>query len=66
MATIVDDMTDTGSNKNWECIGQGVSNFVTGFLGAMGGCAIIGQSVVNVTAGARTRLSTFFAGVFSS
>jgi sulfate permease, SulP family len=63
-ATIVDDMTDTGSDKNRECIGQGVANFVTGFLGAMGGCAMIGQSVINVTAGARTRLSTFVAGVF--
>jgi SulP family sulfate permease len=61
-AQIVDDMTDTGSNKNRECIGQGVANFVTGFLGAMGGCAMIGQSVINVTAGGRTRLSTFFAG----
>jgi sulfate permease, SulP family len=63
-ATIVDDMTDTGSNKNRECVGQGVANFVTGFLGAMGGCAMIGQSVINVTAGARTRLSTFCAGIF--
>jgi sulfate permease, SulP family len=63
-ATIVDDMTDTTSNKNRECIGQGVANFVTGFLGAMGGCAMIGQSVINVTAGARTRLSTFLAGLF--
>jgi sulfate permease, SulP family len=63
-ATIVDDMTDTGSDKNRECVGQGVANFVTGFLGAMGGCAMIGQSVINVTAGARTRLSTFCAGIF--
>ncbi|WP_045837315.1 SulP family inorganic anion transporter [Hyphomicrobium sp. 99] len=63
-ASIVDDMTDTGSNKNRECVGQGVANFVTGFLGAMGGCAMIGQSVINVTAGARTRLSTFVAGAF--
>ncbi|KIZ47486.1 MULTISPECIES: SulP family inorganic anion transporter [Rhodopseudomonas] len=63
-ASIVDDMTDTSSNKNRECIGQGVANFVTGFLGAMGGCAMIGQSVINVTAGARTRLSTLFAGLF--
>jgi SulP family sulfate permease len=63
-ATIVDDMTDTGSNKNRECVGQGVANVVTGFLGAMGGCAMIGQSVINVTAGGRTRLSTFFAGCF--
>lgn len=63
-ASIVDDMTDTGSNKNRECAGQGVANFVTGFLGGMGGCAMIGQSVINVTAGARTRLSSFFAGCF--
>jgi SulP family sulfate permease len=63
-ASIVDDMTDTGSDKNRECVGQGVANFVTGFLGAMGGCAMIGQSVINVSAGARTRLSTFFAGIF--
>jgi len=61
-ASIVDDMTDTGSDKNRECVGQGVANFVTGFLGAMGGCAMIGQSVINVSAGARTRLSTLFAG----
>jgi SulP family sulfate permease len=63
-ARIVDDMTDTGSNKNRECLGQGVANVVTGFLGAMGGCAMIGQSVINVTAGGRTRLSTLFAGCF--
>jgi SulP family sulfate permease len=63
-ASIVDDMTDTGSNKNRECAGQGVANVVTGFLGGMGGCAMIGQSVINVTSGARTRLSTFFAGAF--
>jgi SulP family sulfate permease len=63
-ASIVDDMTDTGSDKNRECVGQGVANFVTGFLGGMGGCAMIGQSVINVTAGARTRLSGLFAGCF--
>ena len=63
-ATIVDDMTDTGSNKNRECVGQGIANFITGFIGGMGGCAMIGQSVINVTAGARTRLSTFIAGAF--
>ena len=57
-----DGLTDTGSNKSRECVGQGVANFVTGFLGAMGGCAMIGQSVINVTSGARVRLSTFFAG----
>jgi SulP family sulfate permease len=63
-ASIVDDMTDTGSNKNRECVGQGVANTITGFFGGMGGCAMIGQSVINVTAGARTRLSTLFAGCF--
>ena len=63
-ATIVDDLTDTTSNKNRECAGQGVANFVTGFFGGMGGCAMIGQSVINVTAGGRTRLSSFFAGCF--
>jgi SulP family sulfate permease len=63
-ASIVDDMTDTGSNKNRECVGQGVANTITGFLGGMGGCAMIGQSVINVTAGARTRLSSLFAGGF--
>jgi len=63
-ASIVDDMTDTGSNKNRECVGQGVANTITGFLGGMGGCAMIGQSVINVTAGARSRLSTLFAGTF--
>ncbi len=63
-AQIVDDMTDTPSNKSRECMGQGVANFVTGFLGGMGGCAMIGQSVINVTAGGRTRLSSLFAGCF--
>lgn len=63
-ARIVDDMTETPSNKSRECVGQGVANFVTGFLGGMGGCAMIGQSVINVTAGGRTRLSTLFAGCF--
>jgi SulP family sulfate permease len=63
-AQIVDDLTDSGSNKNRECAGQGIANVVTGFLGGMGGCAMIGQSVINVTAGGRTRLSTFVAGAF--
>lgn len=63
-ATIVDDLTDTGSNKNRECVGQGMANFFTAFLGGMGGCAMIGQSVINVTAGGRTRLSSLFAGGF--
>jgi len=63
-AQIVDDLTDTASNKNRECVGQGVANIVTGFLGGMAGCAMIGQSVINVKSGGRGRLSTFAAGVF--
>src|SRR5690606_4389546 len=62
-ATIVDDMTDTTSDKNRECKGQGVANIATGLLGGMAGCAMIGQSVINVKSGGRTRLSTFLAGV---
>ena len=63
-ASIVDDLTDTSSNKNRECVGQGVANIATGFLGGMAGCAMIGQSVINVKSGGRGRLSTFAAGVF--
>ena len=63
-ASIVDDLTDTNSNKNRECVGQGVANVVTGFLGGMAGCAMIGQSVINVKSGGRGRLSTLAAGVF--
>lgn len=63
-ATIVDDMTDTTSNKDRECVGQGVANIATGFIGGMAGCAMIGQSVINVKSGGRTRLSTLVAGVF--
>ncbi len=63
-AQIVDELTDTPSNKRRECKGQGVANFVTGFLGGMGGCAMIGQSVINVKSGGSTRLSTFVAGAF--
>ncbi|MBP0614741.1 SulP family inorganic anion transporter [Jiella mangrovi] len=63
-AQIVDDLTDTGSRKNRECVGQGISNFVTGFFGGMAGCAMIGQSVINVKSGGRGRLSTFCAGIF--
>ncbi|WP_410581982.1 SulP family inorganic anion transporter [Amycolatopsis sp. lyj-108] len=64
-AKLVDDITDTRSNKTREAIGQGVANIVTGFFGGMGGCAMIGQTMINVkTAGARTRLSTFLAGTF--
>lgn len=63
-ARIVDNATDSFSNKNRESSGQGVANLITGFFGAMGGCAMIGQSVINVRSGATTRLSTFTAGVF--
>ncbi|MFI3566233.1 SulP family inorganic anion transporter, partial [Klebsiella pneumoniae] len=63
-ATIVDDLTDTTSDKNRECKGQGVANVASGFLGGMAGCAMIGQSIINVKSGGRTRLSSFSAGVF--
>lgn len=63
-ASIVDQMTDTGSDKNRESIGQGIANFITGFFGGMAGCAMIGQSVINVRSGGRGRLSTFTAGAF--
>jgi len=63
-AIIVDEMTLTKSNKNREIRGQGIANFVTGFFGAMAGCAMIGQTVINVQSGGRKRLSTFIAGSF--
>ena len=63
-AQIVDDMTDTDSDKREECAGQGGANIVAALFGGMGGCAMIGQSVINVTSGGRTRLSTFVAGAF--
>ncbi|WP_375295968.1 SulP family inorganic anion transporter [Saccharothrix sp.] len=64
-AKLVDDITDSHSNKTRESIGQGVANIVTGFFGGMGGCAMIGQTMINVkVSGARTRLSTFLAGAF--
>ncbi|WP_428030884.1 SulP family inorganic anion transporter [Ancylobacter sp.] len=63
-AQIVDDMTDTPSNKSQECLGQGTSNIASALIGGMGGCAMIGQSVINVTSGGRGRLSTFVAGAF--
>lgn len=63
-ASIVDDLTDSNSNKNRECVGQGVANIASGFLGGMAGCAMIGQSVINVKSGGRGRLSTLAAGVF--
>ncbi|MBM7455893.1 SulP family sulfate permease [Oceanisphaera litoralis] len=62
-ATIVDDLTDTKSDKNRECKGQGLANIATGALGGMAGCAMIGQSVINVKSGGRGRLSTLVAGV---
>lgn len=63
-ATIVDDLTDTPSDKNRECKGQGVANIAAGLLGGMAGCAMIGQSIINVKSGGRSRLSTLSAGVF--
>ncbi|PKP68382.1 MAG: sodium-independent anion transporter, partial [Alphaproteobacteria bacterium HGW-Alphaproteobacteria-5] len=63
-ASIIDDLTDTPSDKNRECVGQGIANVVTGFLGGMAGCAMIGQSVINIKSGGRGRLSAFAAGIF--
>ncbi|MEL0251726.1 MAG: SulP family inorganic anion transporter [Novosphingobium sp.] len=63
-AQIVDDMTQTESDKRRECLGQGGANIVAALFGGMGGCAMIGQSVINVTSGGRGRLSTFVAGAF--
>ena len=64
-AKLVDDVTDTHSNKTRESWGQGAANIITGFFGGMGGCAMIGQTMINVKAsGARTRISTFLAGTF--
>jgi len=63
-AQIVDEMTDTTSDKNRECSGQGLANIAAGLFGGMAGCAMIGQSVINVKSGGRGRLSTFVAGVF--
>lgn len=63
-AQIVDDMTDTKSNKNQEARGQGIANFINGFFGGMAGCAMIGQSIINVKSGGRGRLSSLVAGIF--
>ena len=63
-ASIVDELTDTSSNKSRECVGQGVANIASGFLGGMAGCAMIGQSVINVKSGGRGRLSALAAGLF--
>lgn len=62
-ATIIDDLTDTSSDKNRECKGQGIANLTAGLFGGMAGCAMIGQSVINIKSGGRTRLSTFTAGI---
>ncbi len=61
--SLVDDLTDTKSDRNQECIGQGLANTATGFIGGMAGCAMIGQSMINVKSGGRGRLSCAFAGV---
>ena len=63
-AQVLDEMTDTESNKHKEARGQGIANFINGFFGGMAGCALIGQSVINVKSGGRGRLSTLTAGVF--
>lgn len=63
-ATIVDDLTDSNSDKNQECKGQGIANIGAGLMGGMAGCAMIGQSIINIKSGGRGRLSAFAAGVF--
>lgn len=61
---VLDDMTNTPSNKNTEARGQGIANFITGFFGGMAGCALIGQSIINIKSGGRGRLSTLTSGIF--
>ncbi|MEM6338597.1 MAG: SulP family inorganic anion transporter, partial [Pseudomonadota bacterium] len=63
-SVIIDDLTDTDSDKNRECRGQGIANIIAGFFGGMAGCALIGQSIINVESGGRSRLSALFAGCF--
>jgi SulP family sulfate permease len=63
-AKMLDELTDTGSNKHQECVGQGASNIASALIGGMGGCAMIGQSGINISSGGRGRLSTFVAGAF--
>jgi SulP family sulfate permease len=63
-ASIVNDLTDSHSDKNRECVGQGIANIAAGFMGGMVGCAMIGQSIINVKSGGRGRLSTLSAGIF--
>ncbi|ENU99561.1 SulP family inorganic anion transporter [Acinetobacter variabilis] len=62
--TVIDEVTGTEGDRYQECRGQGMANIVSGFMGGMAGCAMIGQSIINVSSGARTRLSTLVAGVF--
>ncbi len=62
--TLIDEMTHTRGRGNKECVGQGLGNVVTGFFGGMGGCAMIGQSVININSGGRGRLSGLSAGLF--
>lgn len=62
--TVVNEVTQTEGDRHQECRGQGLANIVSGFMGGMAGCAMIGQSIINVSSGARTRLSTLVAGVF--
>lgn len=62
--TIVDDLTDTKGDRTQECKGQGIANVISGFFGGMAGCAMIGQSIINVKSGGYTRLSTLIAGIF--
>ncbi len=62
--TLVDELTETRGRSNKECVAQGAANVVTGFFGGMGGCAMIGQSIINVSSGGRTRLSGATAAVF--
>src|SRR5690606_1980306 len=64
LTTIVNEVTETEGDRHQECRGQGYANIVSGFMGGMAGCAMIGQSIINVSSGARTRLSTLVAGVF--
>ncbi|MBS9778414.1 MAG: SulP family inorganic anion transporter, partial [Gammaproteobacteria bacterium] len=62
--TLIDELTETRGKSNRECVGQGVANIVTGFFGGMGGCAMIGQSMININSGGRTRLSGISAAIF--
>ena len=62
--TLIDELTETRGNSTRECLGQGAANVVTGFFGGMGGCAMIGQSIINIRSGGRGRLSGIAAGLF--